>query len=108
MSTGGFGEALEQLAEERLPAPPRRSRRSRLVVAITPPLAAFAVFVGIAYLVSYEILSAGRRFLMPPPHEIVKNGLFNGQHLHEQLSALWATTQVSLTGLALAFAMGGF
>ncbi len=105
MAVGGLGEALEQVADRPLTAP-SRSRLSRTLLATTPPLAAFALFVGIAYLVSYLILSPGRRFLMPPPHEVVKNGLLNGQHLHEQLTALWDTTQVSATGLAIAFFVG--
>jgi NitT/TauT family transport system permease protein len=73
---------------------------------LLPPLVAFGCFVGIAYLFSYVFLSPSRRFLMPPPHEVVRNGLFDGQHLHEQLDALWDTAQVSITGLVIAFAIG--
>ncbi len=91
---------------------PEQSRRRRGSVAkrgaltFGPPLATFCVFVGVAYLASYVILSPGRRWLLPPPHEVVKNGLLNGRNLHQQLSAMWDTAQVSLTGLAIAFAIG--
>ena len=85
-----------------------RSRAGQITLGIVPPLVAFGIFIGIAYLFSYVFLSPSRRFLMPPPHEIVKNGFFNHQHLHEQLTALWDTTQVSLTGLAIAFGIGAF
>ena len=71
-----------------------------------PPLALFGVFVGLAYFVSYVLLSPGRRWLLPPPHEIVKNGFLNGRNLHEQLTALWDTAQVSIVGLLIAFAIG--
>lgn len=84
----------------------RRARGQGMLWALLPPLVAFACFVGIAYLFSYVFLSPSRRFLMPPPHEVVRNGLFNHQHLHEQLSALWDTAQVSLTGLVIAFVIG--
>jgi NitT/TauT family transport system permease protein len=82
------------------------TRSGRIARGILPPLVALAFFVGVAYLFSYVILSPSRRFLMPPPDEVVRNGLLNHQHLHEQLSALWDTAQVSLTGLAIAFAIG--
>ena len=90
-----------------VPASVRRRRRSTGVVAtVVPPLVALGVFVGIAYFISYVGLSADRRFLLPPPHEIVKNGFFNSRNLHEQLTALWDTTQVAGTGLAIAFVAG--
>jgi NitT/TauT family transport system permease protein len=82
------------------------TRSGRIVRSILPPLVALGFFVGVVYLFSYVILSPSRRFLMPPPHEVVRNGWLNHQHLHEQLSALWDTAQVSLTGLAIAFAIG--
>ena len=74
---------------------------------LAPPLAFFGFFVGAVYFASYVILSPQRRFLLPPPHEVVRNGFLNGKHLHEQLTALWDTTQVSVTGLAIAFVLGG-
>ena len=70
----------------------------RLALNLGPPLALFGVFVGLAYFVSYAALSPGRRWLFPPPHEIVKNGFLNGRNLHEQLTALWDTAQVSIVG----------
>jgi NitT/TauT family transport system permease protein len=93
------------------PAMELRSRRSqrlprRLALNFGPPLALFGVFVGLAYFVSYVLLSQGRRWLFPPPHEIVKNGFLNSRNLHEQLTALWDTAQVSIVGLLIAFAIG--
>jgi NitT/TauT family transport system permease protein len=86
--------------------PGRQGRMKRLLVVLGPPLVTFGIFVGVAYLVSYVILSPDRRWLLPPPHDVVKNGLLNRQHLHDQLSALWDTAQVSLAGLAIAFVIG--
>ena len=80
--------------------------RGGLVRGVLPPLVAFSCFVGIAYLFSYVVLSPGRRFLMPPPHDVVAHSFFRGKNLHEQLSATWDTAQVSITGLVIAFAIG--
>src|SRR6266550_2831512 len=93
------------------PAIELRGRRGqglprRLALNLGPPLVLFGVFVGLAYFVSYLLLSPGRRWLFPPPHEIVKNGFLNGRNLHEQLTALWDTAQVSIVGLLIAFAIG--
>jgi NitT/TauT family transport system permease protein len=83
-----------------------RHRGRSLLKGVAPPLGAFVIFVGIAYFFSYVLLSKPRRFLMPPPHEIVKNGFFNHQHLHEQLNALWDTAQVSISGFLIALGIG--
>jgi NitT/TauT family transport system permease protein len=64
--------------------------------------------VGILYFVSYVVLDPDRRFLLPPPHEVVRNGFLNGSNLREQLGALWDTTQVAGVGLGIAFVIGSF
>jgi NitT/TauT family transport system permease protein len=79
---------------------------ARRLVAAGPPLAAFGIFIGILYLVSYVFLTPDRRFLMPPPHTVIEHGFFNGRNLHEQLGALWQTAKVSMVGLAIAFVGG--
>jgi NitT/TauT family transport system permease protein len=107
VTSGSVTPAVLDPAEITLDSKPaRQGRAKRLLIVLGPPLATFGVFVGIAYLVSYEILSPDRRWLLPPPHDVVTNGLFNRQHLHDQLNALWDTAQVSLSGLAIAFAIG--
>jgi NitT/TauT family transport system permease protein len=111
MSSDSVTQAQANTLEYGFEAPDQSRRRrgsvaKRGALTFGPPLATFGVFVGVAYLASYVILSPGRRWLLPPPHEIVKNGLLNGRNLHQQLSAMWDTAQVSLTGLAIAFAIG--
>ena len=83
------------------------SRAKELLWNLVPPLAFLGFFVGVVYAASYLILSPARQFLLPPPHDVVRNGLLDGKHLNEQLTALWDTTQVSVTGLAIAFVLGG-
>jgi len=101
------GPQLEALAREgEIPSVTRKGRASSLAWRILPPLLFFVLFVGVLYLVSYVLLSPERQFLMPPPHEVVQNGLFDWTNLHEQLLALKDTSKVALIGLAIAFVVG--
>ncbi len=109
MTTQQFTGASVDLEPPGDAAATRNVGRTRsFLIRFAPPLVTFGIFVGILYLVSYVFLSPDRRFLMPPPHEVVKNGLLNGKNLHDQLSALWDTAQVSLVGLGIAFGIGTF
>lgn len=89
-------------------APEARGRLSTLAWRILPPVIFFVVFVGFLYLVSYVLLSPERQFLLPPPHQVVENGLFNWTNLQEQLTALKDTSKVALLGLGIAFVIGTF
>jgi NitT/TauT family transport system permease protein len=103
----GTGPELETLARQReMPSASRGSRVSSLAWTVIPPLLFFALFMGVLYLVSYVFLTPERQFLLPPPHEVVQNGLLDGANLREQLDALWDTTKVALIGLAIAFTVG--
>jgi NitT/TauT family transport system permease protein len=82
-------------------------RSSKLVSGVLPPLVAAGCFVGLAYLFSYVFLSPERRFLMPPPHDVVAHSFFRGENLRTQLQALWDTAQVSITGFIIAALLGG-
>ena len=80
---------------------------TRRVARVTlPPLVALGLFVGLAYLVSYVFLSPSRRFLLPPPHDVVAHSFFRGANLRDQLSATWDTAKVSIVGLVIAFVIG--
>jgi NitT/TauT family transport system permease protein len=39
---------------------------------------------------------------------VIRHGFLDGRNLHEQLTALWDTTQVAAAGLAIAFVVGVF
>jgi NitT/TauT family transport system permease protein len=82
------------------------SRAARLAYTIGPPLIVLGLAIGVMYLVSYVLLDDQKQFLLPPPHEVVGEGLLDGANLDEQLTALWDTTQVALVGLAIAFVLG--
>lgn len=91
------------------PKPPRRSgtgRGRRIAARVLPPLVVLGCAIGIWYLVSYFGLSEQQRFLLPPPHEVVKVGFLDWQNFHAILVALWATTQVALIAFVFSSIIG--
>jgi NitT/TauT family transport system permease protein len=79
----------------------------QMALVLGAPLATAAVFVGIWYLLSYVVLNPTQRFLMPPPHAVIRKGFLEWQNLKEiLLVGLLPTTQVALTGLAIAIGIG--
>src|SRR5438270_3569742 len=84
------------------PTGPRR----RAMAQVVAPMLVFALVIGVWLFISYVLLEARRRFLMPPPQEVVRVGLFDQRNLSEILGGLWSTTQVALVGLVVAIAVG--
>jgi NitT/TauT family transport system permease protein len=70
-----------------------------------PPVLVFLALIGVWYAVTYLVLDERRRFLMPPPHEVVA-AFFEPSTLSEILVALGRTTAVALIGLAIAIVIG--
>ncbi|MGV9678349.1 ABC transporter permease [Nocardia sp. NPDC003482] len=68
------------------------------------------VSIGLAlaawYTVSLVILAPDRRFLLPPPHVVLTEALFDPVKLRVMLRALGVTAQVALTGLACSAVIG--
>jgi len=84
----------------------RGSRARRIVVTALPPALVFAGVIGIWYLVTYVGLAPERRFLLPPPHQVIRVGLLEWSNLHPILDGLWASVKVALAGLAIATLVG--
>ncbi|HEV7666494.1 MAG TPA: ABC transporter permease [Chloroflexota bacterium] len=82
-----------------------RQRRAALAQVIAP-LLVFALMIGIWLFISYVLLEPRRRFLMPPPQDVVLNGLLNARNVLEILGGLWSTTQVAIVGLVVAIVIG--
>jgi NitT/TauT family transport system permease protein len=98
-------------SETRTQAPPTISRqprtnRGRAVAQIVAPIVVFILVLLVWLFISYVLLEPRRRFLMPPPQDVVLNGLLNPANFSEILSALWSTTQVAIVGLAVAIVIG--
>jgi NitT/TauT family transport system permease protein len=85
---------------------PRAPRNGRGAAQIVAPLIVFAVVIGVWLFISYVLLEPRRRFLMPPPQEVVRIGLFDARNLNEILGGLWSTTQVAIVGLLVSIAIG--
>ena len=81
------------------------ARRRSTVASLLAPLAVAAGVVGCWYLATYLLLTANRRFLLPPFHEVV-GAVGSAPTAGEILAATWRTTQVAALGLAIAFAIG--
>lgn len=87
-------------------ATPRPPRWRKVLRQVGPPVLVFALFIGLWFLVSYVMLDPRRRFLLPPPHDVVDVAFLDQRNLTEVLNALWLTTVVALVGLALSIVLG--
>jgi len=82
-------------------------RGKAFLAALLPPGLVFVAFIGLWYLVSYELLDPDQReILVPPLHEVLQVGFFNHDNLVELLGGLWQTTMVAFVGLLIAVALG--
>ncbi|WP_199742944.1 ABC transporter permease [Nocardia stercoris] len=87
------------------------TRKPRWPFAVAPirvfaPAAVFLLVIGTWSVVSHFVISADSRFLLPPPESVVAKGLLDATARTEILTALGATVQIALTGLAIAIAVG--
>jgi NitT/TauT family transport system permease protein len=78
----------------------------RALAQVIAPMIVFALVIGVWLFISYVLLEPRRRFLMPPPQDVVRIGFFDARNLSEILGALWSTTQVAIVGLLVAIAIG--
>lgn len=83
----------------------KRRMPSRKIVGVLAPFVVLALVMGLWYLITYAFLDPGRRFLMPPPHLVLTDGVF-GDKAPEMWEGLGRTATVALTGLALAAVIG--
>lgn len=81
-------------------------RAARIVSSVWPIVAAATGAVALWYLVSYVVLPEGRRFLLPPPHQVLTESVLEWSKVQPMLDALMLTAQVALTGLGIAVVLG--
>ncbi len=82
------------------------TRLRKLAGRVIPPTIVFLIVIGVWYFISYALLDAERRFLLPPPQQVVSVGLLEWASLQPILQALWETTKVAVIGLVMATAIG--
>ena len=71
-----------------------------------PIVGALAGILVIWYGVSYLVLPASQRFLLPPPHEAYGSALSNPQLMQPMLEALGRSVAVAMIGLVAAVVLG--
>lgn len=84
----------------------RPRRRGGWASVWVPPLITFVVFIGAWYLVSTVILDEQRRFLLPPPHEVVQVAFLDPLNRSQLFEALWLSTRIAMIGLVIATVIG--
>ena len=71
-----------------------------------PPLVTLVAFLGGWYFVSYGLLTADRRFLLPPPHAVVQVAYLDSLNRTDILRALWLSTWIAALGLLISIVIG--
>lgn len=82
------------------------SRVKSLSLSILPPLALGILILAGWYFVSYRLLAENRRFLLEPPHAVLKVGFLDWDNFSEILNGLWSSTKVAIIGLIIAIVLG--
>ncbi|MFC7483263.1 hypothetical protein ACFQX7_29195 [Luedemannella flava] len=77
-----------------------------MVSRLVAPLLVFVGVLGFWQFASTTLLEPGERFLLPPPMEVLRLGLFDPAAREQLLAGLWSTTVVALVGLAVSMVVG--
>ncbi|MGK2867447.1 MAG: ABC transporter permease [Mycobacterium sp.] len=99
--------AIRRQAAASAPAAERdATQRRKLSAALGYPLLSLAAGLLVWSAVSYLVLEPHRRFMLPPPVDVLRNSLLNWDHLQPMLTALSVTAQVTLVGFLVAVIVG--
>lgn len=85
---------------------PSRAQIGRWIDLAGPPVLLAAGVIGVWYWVSYAVLDPSRRFLLPPPHQVIGVAFLDGGNAVVLLDALALTAGVAMAGLAAAVLLG--
>lgn len=89
-----------------------RDERPRISTSdVAGPAVVFAGFIAVWYLLSLSLLPPQKRFLLPPPHEVITDGFLvwrTGERrgLQPILASVWNSAQIALIGLAITIVLG--
>jgi NitT/TauT family transport system permease protein len=78
----------------------------RSLARVLAPFLVLAGVIGLWSFISHFVLDADRRFLLPPPEDVLRKGLLDRDNLTEMLGGLWSTTRVALVGLTISIVLG--
>lgn len=96
---------LETPRDDAAPGATERKRDSFWSIVL-PPLVAGVLILGLWYYVTYGVLESEKRFLLQPPHEVLRVGFFDWDNLSSLLEGVWNTAKVALIGLFFAVVIG--
>jgi NitT/TauT family transport system permease protein len=96
-------ESDEYLALVPVAARPGRGRTWR---AVLPPAVTLSLVIGVWYFVSYVLLKPSRRFLLPPPQQVVQGGFLTWSNFHQILDGLALTARAAGIGFGIATLIG--
>jgi NitT/TauT family transport system permease protein len=83
-----------------------RGRAARLATRAGLPLVVAGLIIGAWYAVSELVLNQQQRFMLPPPHQVLKVGFLNWQNFTALMSGLRLTAEVTFCGLAISMVLG--
>jgi NitT/TauT family transport system permease protein len=83
-----------------------KSRRRLAAETILPPMVMGGIFISFWYMVSYGVLDERRRFLLRPPHQVLKVGFLDWDNFSEILDGLVSSTKVAMIGLSISIMIG--
>lgn len=98
---GGASEAVVQAGR-------RKARGRTAAETVLPPLVLGVVVLGLWYLISYVMLTESRRFLLRPPHQVLRVGFLDTDNFGDILQSLWSSTRVAMIGLGISIVLGFF
>lgn len=90
---------------------PREQNERNLISDFAGPLIIFILFIGVWYLLSTKLLPPQKRFLLPTPHRVVKEGFLTwavGEQrgLRPILRSLWDSIKIAVSGLFITIIVG--
>jgi NitT/TauT family transport system permease protein len=83
-----------------------RARSRSMASVVLPPLLVFMGFVGLWFLASYVLISPSKRFLLPPPQDVINVGFLDAHNAAEIFGGLWLTTKAALIGFFFSIVIG--
>ena len=84
----------------------KATRSSRIRAGVLYPLLSLTVGLVLWSAISYLVLEPQRRFMLPPPIDVLRNSLLDWTHLQPMLTALSVTAQVTAVGFLVAVIAG--
>ena len=84
----------------------RRRRRGSWFSTWLPPFVTLGVVLGVWYYISYVALDQDRRFLLPPPHQVIQVAYLDSENRTDILTALWLSTWIAALGLLISIVLG--